>query len=360
MENPFKFGTLVDSPYFTDRVKEQAYLSQYVNSPNHLVLISPRRLGKSSLVKRTMIQTGRPYISINMQQITRVEDLPSLLLKGIFRLNPWEKFKHNLSNFRIIPTVTTSPYNDEMEFSFKPIVNESAIILEDTFALLEKLSDPQNRLIVIFDEFQEILELEKGLDKRLRSILQEQKNINYIFLGSQESMMTDIFEKKKSPFYNFGTLMHLNKIPYEEFQTFIIERLDSFSKADYKGIAEHILSFTDCHPYYTQQLSSRVWELMAYENIMDNTVNAAIGQLVQSHDLDFERCWLSLNRTDRRIIQKLASGNQELYAERSVPTSTVFSGLKRLMKKGYVIRTEVYDLEDPFFKEWVKTRMSLV
>ena len=153
--------------------------------------------------------------------------------------------------------------------------------------------------------------------------------------------------------------MHLNKIPYEDFMKFIRERIDSFG-SDYKEIAEQILSFTGCHPYYTQQLSSRVWELMAYEKLMENTVGEAISQLVQSHDLDFERCWLSFNNTDRRIIQKLASGNKELYAERTVPTSTIFSGLKRLMKKGYIIRTDTYELEDPFFKEWIRLNMPLV
>lgn len=61
MENPFKFGSLVDAPYFTDRVKELDYIVQFLKSENHLVLMSPRRLGKSSLVKKAVVQTQRPY-----------------------------------------------------------------------------------------------------------------------------------------------------------------------------------------------------------------------------------------------------------------------------------------------------------
>jgi AAA+ ATPase superfamily predicted ATPase len=360
MENPFKFGTLVDTPYFADRIEEQAYISQYVNSPNHLVLISPRRFGKSSLVKRAISQTGRPCISINMQQITRVEDLTSMLLKGVFRIYKWEKMKYLITHFRVVPTVTTSPFNDEMEFSFNMAVNSSNVILEDTFSLLEKVSDPKNRIIVVFDEFQEIIELEKGIDKRLRAIMQEQKNINYIFLGSQESMMTDIFEKVKSPFFHFGTLMHLNKIPHDDFLDFITQRLSIFPLKDSKEIATEILNFTKCHPYYTQQLAFMVWELLYIDKLDVDVVKEAISKIVLAHDLDFERFWISLNKTDRRILQKISSRSQDLYSDRTVPTSTTFSSLKRLMTKGYIIRTETYELEDPFFEEWIIKNVPLV
>ncbi len=69
MDNPFKFGSLVDTPYFTDRVRELDYIVQFLRSENHLILISPRRFGKSSLVKKAVAQTGRPYLRLNMQGI---------------------------------------------------------------------------------------------------------------------------------------------------------------------------------------------------------------------------------------------------------------------------------------------------
>ena len=74
MENPFKFGTIVEEEYFTDRVKEVAYICQFVNSPNHLILISPRRFGKSSVVTKAIKQTGRKFITVNLQQVTSVAD----------------------------------------------------------------------------------------------------------------------------------------------------------------------------------------------------------------------------------------------------------------------------------------------
>ena len=78
--------------------------------------------------------------------------------------------------------------------------------------LLEKAHSENDRLIVVLDEFQEIRDIAPNLDRQLRSIMQEQKHINYVLLGSQESMMTDIFEDKKSPFYHFVESSFLKKV----------------------------------------------------------------------------------------------------------------------------------------------------
>lgn len=356
MENPFKFGTTVDSPFFTDRVKELAYIKQYVNSPNHLILISPRRFGKSSLVKKAIKETGRPCVLVNMQQVTSVEDFASLLLRGVFKLHPLEKLKHYLMNFKVVPTMTTSPMTGEMSFSFNPTLSSSNIILEDTMDLLERVSEPANRLIVVLDEFQEIMEIEKGLDKRLRALMQEQTNVNYIMLGSQESMMTEIFEKVKSPFYHFGMLMHLSPIPEDDFMQYITSRLEPLFGHLSQQVASDILRFTHCHPYYTQQLASRIWEMCVMQGGQpgDDITPQAIAQLVEAHDLDYERIWQTFNRTDRKVMLILARGEQAPFANKSLPTSTVYSSLKKLMKNGYVIRLSDYEIEDPFFSQWIK------
>ena len=222
--NPFKFGVLVDDEYFTDRINELKEVLWTLNSENHLILISPRRFGKSSLVAKAVRESGRPCISLNMQNILCVEDFASKLLRELFRIYPMERIKHLMTHFRIIPTVSTNPLTNGIDVSFQPVMN-SIVLLEDAMALIEKVSTEEKRLVVVFDEFQEVLNIRKGLDKQLRSVMQEQKHLNYILLGSQESMMTEIFERKKSPFYHFGKLMHLDKIPYEDFREYIASRL---------------------------------------------------------------------------------------------------------------------------------------
>ena len=354
MENPFKFGTLVDNQYFTDRVLEQERITAILNSPNHLVLISPRRFGKSSLVKRTVLLTKRPYISLNMQQITGAEDLASAILKGIFKLHPWEKIKHLLANFRVVPTISTTPLGDSVEIGFQPTTNYTAL-LEDALSLVERVSEPDNRIIIVFDEFQEIMELEKGIDRKMRAIMQEQQHINYIFLGSEESMMTDIFERKKSPFYHFGMLMRLKKIPYKDFYTYVYDRLLPSVKENADKVTTDILAFTQCHPYYTQQLSAMVWEASEYsKTAADLLVNESINLIIQTHDLDFERIWMSFNNTDKKIMRIIAKGEKP-YENKSIPTSTSYSSIKKLMKKGFLIKGQTaYETEDPFFCKWIK------
>ena len=350
MKNPFKFGTLVDGYFFTDRVTELESIQRMLDSENHLVLISPRRFGKSSLVAKAVKASGRPSISLNMQNMLSIEDFASKILRELFRLYPLERIRHLMTHFRIAPTVSTNPITNGIDVSFQPVIN-GIVLLEDAMALLEKVSTENKKLIVVFDEFQEIMNIRKGLDKQLRSIMQEQQHLNYILLGSQESMMTEIFERKKSPFYHFGKLMHLSKIPYEDFRTYVAERLP-LKEASQNSVVDDILSFTGLHPYYTQQLSAQVWEMITYDKLFDNVVSEAVNAIIQAHDLDFERLWLSFNRTDRFIMQSLSS-NKNPMQNRQMATSTTFSAIKRLMKAGYVIRSEDYEVEDPFFKTWI-------
>jgi hypothetical protein len=351
MTNPFKFGTLVDGEFFTDRVNEQDEIRKMLASENHLVLISPRRFGKSSLVAKAVKASGRPSISLNMQNMLSIEDFASKILRELFRQYPLERIKHLMTHFRIVPTVSTNPVTNGIDVTFQPVTN-GVVLLEDAMALLEKVSTENKKLIVVFDEFQEIMSIRKGLDKQLRSIMQEQQHLNYILLGSQESMMTDIFERKKSPFYHFGKVMHLNKIPYEDFRSYVAERLPLKKGKSQDSIVDEILSFTSLHPYYTQLLSAQVWEMMTYDKFFDGVVSEAVTAIVQTHDLDFERLWLNFNRTDRFIMQTLSSSKNPLQ-NRQMATSTTFSAIKRLMKAGYVIRVEDYEIEDPFFKAWI-------
>jgi hypothetical protein len=120
MENPFKFGTIVEEDYFTDRVEKVAYIEQFVKSANHLVLISPRRFGKSSVVAKAVKQTGRKHITVNLQQATSVSDLSAKLLKEFFKVHPLERVRHLITHFRVIPMISTNPLTGSIDVSFQP------------------------------------------------------------------------------------------------------------------------------------------------------------------------------------------------------------------------------------------------
>ena len=165
-------------------------------------------------------------------------------------------------------------------------------------------------------------------------------------------MMTEIFERKKSPFYHFGKLMRLDKIPYDDFRNYISTRLPLEDKEKLDTIVDEILSFTNLHPYYTQQLSAEVWDMLTNDNLIDGVVVASIKKILRTHDLDYERLWLNFNRTDRSIMLSLSKGTNPMQ-NRQMATSTSYSAIKRLTKSGYIIRVNDYEIEDPFFKEWM-------
>lgn len=350
MENPFKFGTIVEADYFTDRVNEVAYIEQFIKSANHLVMISPRRYGKSSLVAKAVKESGRKSITLNLQSVTSVSDLSAKLLREFFKVHPMERIRHLIAHFRIVPIVSTNPVTGAMDVSFQSGAQE-VVLLEDVLNLLERAHSEKDRLIVVLDEFQEIKDISSGLDRQLRSIMQEQKHINYILLGSQESMMTDIFEDKKSPFYHFGELMRLGKLPRQDFYDYLVERLSAVFPESCRVLADRILNFTECHPYYSQQLAANVWQIGVLQPKSEDVLQAAVDHIVVSHALDYERIWMGFKRTNRWILQRLVGGKSLQDGE--YRTSTIYSALKRLQKDGYAVYSDHYELEDPFFRQWI-------
>ena len=355
MENPFKYGTIVEEDYFTDRVDEVAYICQFVESSNHLILISPRRFGKSSVVEKAVKKSQRKHITVNLQQVTSVADFSARLLKEFFKIHPLERVRHLITHFRIIPTVSTNPVTGSIDVSFQPSA-DGLVLIEDVMELIEKAHTSEDRLIIVLDEFQEIRDIAPRLDKQLRAIMQKQKHINYILLGSQESMMTEIFEDKKSPFYHFGELMRLKKLPREDFFIYLSERLEQCFHDQSVKLANRILDYTLCHPYYSQQLASGVWQVGMLQPETDDPVDKAIRQIVTSHSLDYERLWMNFNRTNKWIMQRLATDAPLQSGE--YRTSTIYSALKKLQKDGYVIYTDHYEIEDPFYRQWIIDAMN--
>lgn len=350
MKNPFKFGTIVEGEFFTDRVREVDYIQQFIESENHLVLISPRRFGKSSVVHKALINTSRQSITLNLQNVTSEADLAAKLLREIYKIHPFERVKQFVMRFRIIPSLSTNPVTGMIDLSFQPTENPT-ILLEDVMDLIDGISSPDNRLVVVLDEFQEIMSLAPNLDKKLRAMMQSQKNINYILLGSQETMMTDIFEKKESPFYHFGQLMHLKAIPRADFENYISSRLQNCLNSDVEAVTQHILDFTHCHPYYTQQLAAQIWQMSMLQTATDDILETAIQQIIEIHDLDYERLWVNFNKTDKSVLIKLAKNQPVQDIDRR--TSTTYSALKRLQKAGFLVYTTKFEIEDPFFSRWI-------
>lgn len=362
-ENPFRFGMVVDGPYFTDRENEIKKIRSFLKAANHIIITSPRRFGKTSLIKKIISEEGYRHIYLDLQLVVSQEDFASQILKRLYRIFPFQKLKSKIRSFRIIPSVIIHPVTGETEISFSPGSKDNAP-LEDVLNLIENLGSGENRIKVVIDEFQEIYRISPGLDRFLRSVMQNHKNINYIFMGSSESMLREIFEKKNSPFYRFGSLFHLGKIPEEKFRLFLIERFASLTEKA-EEISNEILEITGSHPYYTQQLAFTVWELL-HNNIKNKVVESATEEIVRSHDNDYERLWNTFNRTDMLVLTGMSLSDFSPLSDEfrkqygTGASSTVFSTLLRLVRKGILIKEgSSYYLDDPFLKRWIIMRRQL-
>ncbi|HOS71392.1 MAG TPA: ATP-binding protein [Bacteroidales bacterium] len=361
-ENPFKFGTVVDGIYFTDREEEVSQISSYLKSENHLIIISPRRFGKTSLIRKILSASGRRFIYLDMQLVLTEEDFAAQLLKRIYRIFPVQKLKNYIKSFRIIPTVIMNPVTGDVEISFSP-GSRDLTPLEDVLNLVEKLGKPDDKIIVVLDEFQDVFRINTGLVRMLRSVIQVHKNINYVFMGSSESMIREIFEKKDSPFYRFGILYPLGKIPETKFRLFLEYNFQGIAD-DPATVSGEILKITGAHPYYTQQLAFMVWELMNRKGLEQGMLaDSAADEIVRSHDNDFELLWNTLNRTDMMVLAGMAESDVSPLSDEfrkqfgTGAASTVYSTLQRLVKKGMVIRDDTgYFIDDPFFRRWIRMR----
>lgn len=362
--NPFRYGPVVEGEFFTNRIQEQIMINQILKSNNHLILIAPRRYGKTSLIKQVVSKIDRPIIFIDLQLVISVQDLAVQLLRKVNRLFPFEHFKSLLAGFRVNPTVHLNPVTNEIDISFLDYVGREGVILEDVMNMFDRIGMKGKKPIVIFDEFQDIKRLDLRLDFQLRAIIQHHQHVNYIFMGSIESMMREIFEKKKSPFYHFGSLMTLDKIPLPDFQQFLTARFSQLTKVP-NEIVDRILEITKCHPYYTQQLASIVWNL--WPEVYDKSVivDRAIDFIIETHGYDYQRIWQNFNRTDRSILLLLAQNPNQPFSKENLvrngfmAASTLYSGIRRLLEQGYLVRENAqYVFDDPFFRLWIINRRN--
>jgi AAA+ ATPase superfamily predicted ATPase len=360
--NPFKFGSVVEGSFFTNRKDELNFVTKTLASNNHLVIISPRRFGKTSLIKKVISETDRKAIYLDVQLTNTVQDFAAQLLRRIYRVWPGEKLRQQVSRFRVVPAISLNPVSNEVDISFQS-KSPALPLLEDVFNLWDRLGAKKNRPIVVLDEFQDIIRLEENLDRKLRAIMQHHQNVNYVMLGSQESLMRDIFEKKKSPFYHFGVLLPLNKISKNHFRKYLIGGFRQISSRS-DDLSNEILHITDGHPYYTQQLAYNIWNLLNEDPNRKDVVIAAIEEIIQIHNHDYERLWATFNHTDKQTMTFMAlrkdpNDSPLSHGSEIGPSSTVYSSLKRLMLNGCVIKTDAgYELDDPFFKRWIVERRN--
>jgi hypothetical protein len=184
----------------------------------------------------------------------------------------------------------------------------------DILRLPETLAVAKNiRMIVCIDEFQQLANLPgyKNMEGKMRSAWQQQQHVTYCLYGSKRHMMMDIFNNANSPFYRFGQMLFLNKIPKSEWMSFIIEAFEKTGKHISEAFASQVCDVVECHSWYIQQLCYFIWNATT-EEVTEQTFQYGLRQLVNTNSPMFLSDTESLAPSQLEMLRAIKNGVQQL------------------------------------------------
>jgi AAA+ ATPase superfamily predicted ATPase len=374
MQNPFKYGVIVTDEDFADRKKELKLLTEELANGQNILLYSYRRYGKSSLlamVLELLKKRGLMTSMIDLYGCTSLSDFIDKLVEEtvVPAYRTTDKIinflKSNLSGLKT--DVTINP-DGSTTFSFKKEVEsrEPSDVLDRVLDAPEKLAEAKKkRVVIVFDEFQEIIKLNgKRLEDLMRTHFQRHKNVSYVFMGSKRHIMEQMFEDVKRPFYKFAKPIPLGKIPIQEFKEFILAKFEKGHIGIDPSIVDSILKLTNGHPYFTQQICHEVWNIVnGRKKVLENDVQEAIAVLLEIHNDLFERIWDSMYVPQRKLLIGLAKEDavSAVYSTSFIKkydlasASQVKRAIEPLLEDGTVEKEDdSYTIAEILFKEWIK------
>jgi len=365
--NPFRYGTVVDDPYFINRVKELAEVRQSLLSGQNLIIYSPRRYGKTSLIKKVLksfTAEGYHSVFIDFFRIHSREKFIEEYTKEVFKNYPsWEKaLKKVMTMVKAVQPVVTVNESGLPEFSMKFSRNQIPQAIEEVINLPEKLAE-EKRWIIVFDEFQEIERLNgESFEKELRASFQMHQNVSYVFMGSRKHLLTNIFTRKTRAFYNFGRLYKLDRIPEDELLVYLKKGFEKSGIKVDQGVYNGLISLAGNIPFYVQMLASVLWDRVADKQ--EIVTSAIFDEAVETslwHQSDYYMTLLQeLTAYQQKVLHAIAKENTGIftkdYADRfylSAGSSTQ-RALKSLIEKDILNKQEnAFYFEDPLFRLWL-------
>lgn len=368
MTNPFIIGIAKDTD-FCDREKELKELRRYAVNGQNVVFYSPRRYGKSSLIKMLLDQLkpeGFLTVYVDLFSVSSQQDfvakLATGITEGIGRTGP---FKDTLKNVftKFIPSLEITPEGMRVSVKFDKTIKFQALledVLKGMYAFTEK---NKNKTCIALDEFQEITGLEnaKEIEGTLRSHIQSHKNAAFFFIGSRRQILKDIFTDKNRPFYKSAFQYELPKIPQQDFVRYIIEKFQYTQKDCSPAIATKIWIKTQGYPYYVQKLAYLLWD--STETICDETLlQKAWDKLIQQESRDFEGIWAGLPTGQKTFLKSLAKEptsmpfSKEYLEKYNLSAGGVQNATAALIAKDLIEKDQdgTYKLVDPIMSQWLE------
>ena len=373
-EAPFVFGVRVEGDTFTDRKEETNRLKMNFLYGVNTILISPRRMGKTSLVEKvsSMVECESLKIAkIDAFGCRSENDFINAFATAVVRATStkWEEWIENTKTFlsRFIPKISIGqdPLSD---FSIALEYNKSNTVTEDILQLPETIAKQKGiKIVICIDEFQQIADFPDSLtfQKKLRSIWQLQRNVSYCLYGSKKHMMETMFQSQSHPFYRFGDIFYLNKIAESDWVEFICNRFKVTGKEISPELATEICNVTDRYSSYVQQLSWLVWLRTTFRATKED-VEYGIDHMLDACEPLFIQQTESLSSYQMNFLQALTDGvttgftRSEILNNYQLGTAANISRLKKaLMEKDLIALTAPKKLQisDPILALWLKQRV---
>ena len=368
---PFTYGRIADADDFTNRTKELEQLKRNFSAGINTILISPRRWGKSSLVKKAGLEIEKENPSIRICQIDifnvrSEEEFYVTLANNIIQktATDLEEIARHAKEFlsRLIPRVELSP-DMQTNLSFGLNFEEIKRSPDDILNLAENIAKKKKlRIIICVDEFQSLTRFPSSEDfqKKLRSHWQHHQNVAYCLYGSKRQMLLDIFTNTSMPFYKFGDLMFLDKIDVAHWIPFIRQRFRDTDKKISEQSALLITQLTECHPYYVQQLAQQTW-FRTEKECRDEIVHEAFLSLIDQLSLLFADITENLSTLQLNILKAIILGEKQLTSQAVLQKYNLGTSAGVVRQKRILMQEEMIDEEkgnivfiDPLYRFWLE------
>lgn len=371
MENPFVIGRAAEGEYFINRIEDRKRLEANLTHGINTIIISPRRWGKTSLVKKVINDIDSDKFITVFIDVFRCKSeyefyrnfATCVIKQTSSRLDEWvETVKLFLSGITPKFSFGSYPLND---FSLSFEWNERDDTEEEILSLPQRIAEKKGRkVIVCLDEFQQIAEFSSSVDfqKKLRSVWQHQQDVTYCMFGSKKHLMENFFSNKSMPFFKFGDMMFLRKIEMTEWIPFICRNFSNTAKEISEKQAERICNVTACQSSYVQQLSWITW-YKADGKVTEKNIESAIEDLLEQNKTFFQTEIEQLTELQYNFMSAVANGITQGFTRKNVLKKYRLesSANVQAIKKSMISRDLIYTDDDgsimfcdPILGLWIK------
>src|SRR5215471_2425343 len=374
MKNPFEYGGVVTGDAFCNREAEKTDLLKAIRNDEKLFVFSERRFGKTSLVRSVITRLPHKDTVSTYVDLWPTDDESSFvtaLAKAITSsmTTSVEKLLTTAKELfsSLVPTITLNDEGKpELSFGFSRNVKIDQAI-EEVLETADRIANKEKKnVVVVFDEFQQILQYENDLvERKLRSVIQNHRKVAYIFLGSRRHLIQKMFMEKNRPLYRAGGHYPLGPISEKDWTPFIRNHFRTTERLISDDLIHSIYTRTQGHPFYTQHLCHAVWELCDRKaKVTSKMLDDATQLLLERENYAYTTLWESLAVNQRKFLKGLASE-----ADKVQPFSSEFIGQYGLGSGSNVqravdslIEKDVIDrdngsflISDRFFRLWVQS-----